>query len=177
MSNSTITNQCYRKKVEGNWGMKEVAERGKKTAGKKINDIDSSEDQLWGGTEGELDWIPLDTLSSQWCTKLLASALPGMCFYKDLIKLMPPNPLEQLMERLRMDPTKANVSLSAFILSFPTRSGHWSGEADYMDGPAWGKLVPSGLSHGDTEHSVFCNCKSGSFHQCKFCSEAVGFFF
>lgn len=35
--------------------MKEVAEREKKTAGRKINDIDSSEDQLWGGTEGESD--------------------------------------------------------------------------------------------------------------------------
>lgn len=57
MSNSAITNQCYRKKVEGKLGN----ERGgrereeKKPVGRKINNIDSSEDQLGGGTEGESD--------------------------------------------------------------------------------------------------------------------------
>lgn len=73
--------------------MKEVAERGKKTAGRKINNIDSFEDQLCGGTKGESDCVPLDTVSSPWCMKLLASALPGMCFYKDPVKCVSPNPL------------------------------------------------------------------------------------
>lgn len=39
-------------------------------------------------------WVPLDMLCSLWCMKLLASALPWMCFYKDPIKLVPLNPLE-----------------------------------------------------------------------------------
>lgn len=88
-----------------------------------------------------------------------------------------PKSIEQLVERLRMEPTKAKVSLPAFTPSFPTRSGHWSGEADYMDGPAWGKLVHSGLACEDTEHRIFCNRKSGNFHQFKFCSEVVGLVF
>jgi len=59
----------------------------------------------------------------------------------------------------------------------PTRSHHWGGEADYVDGPAWGKPVPSGLACGDTEHSIFCSRKSGSFHQ-RFCiSFALSFWF
>ena len=69
-------------------------------------------------------WVPLDTVCSPWCIKLLASALPWMCFYKDLIKLVPPNPLEQLAERLRTEPTKAKFSLPAFYSLFPHQK--WS---------------------------------------------------
>lgn len=36
-----------------------------------------------------------------------------MCFYMDPPKPVPPDPLEQLVERLRMEPTKAKLGLPA----------------------------------------------------------------
>lgn len=51
--------------------------------------------------------------------KPLAPALIWMCFYMDPIKPVSPNPLEQLVERLRMEPTKAKLGLPASYPLFP----------------------------------------------------------
>ena len=63
-------------------------------------------------------WVPLDSVCSPRRTKLIASALPRMCFYKDPVKLVPPNPSGQLVGRLRTEPTKAKFSLPAFYPLF-----------------------------------------------------------
>lgn len=40
-----------------------------------------------------------------------------------------------------------------------------------MDGANWGMIVPTGPACAQTEHSTVCNCRSGNFHLCKFCSK------
>lgn len=77
-----------------------------KTAARKINDIDSSKDQMWGGTGVNQHRVPLGSPCSPMVHEV---SFPWMCFYWDPIRLVPYRPIGtswQLVERLRMKSTK-----------------------------------------------------------------------